>query len=208
MAGTVVTFIIMFSIGINTGTTALIASFTGQKKYERADHVMGQTLFLAIIASILMVIFAIFGVDPLLTLLGAEDLVHTYASEYLKITFFGSITIFLMFGITQGIRGSGDAKTPLKVLIIANIINIVLDPLLIMGYGFFPRMGVAGSAVATISSRGVGLLLLVGHLLFGHSTIHFKLRHMIPNIPIIKRMFSIGFFAFLQVMDRIRSGYD
>jgi putative MATE family efflux protein len=202
IAGTVVAILMMMVQGITVGTTALIAHFTGDKNYEEADIVLGQTFILGLIGSFIMYIVAVFLVEPILILFGAKGEVLIYAADYLKITFGWSIVIFFFEGVNQALRGSGDAQMPLKALIIANILNIILDPLLIMGYGPFPQMGVAGAAIATALTRGIGFIFLFLHLTVGHSTLHFKVRHTKPNLFLMKRIISIGSFSSLQVFIR------
>jgi len=202
ISGTIVAILMMLVMGIGVGTTALIAHFTGDKKHENADMVLGQTLILGLLGSIIMIITAIFLVEPLLYVFGATGDVLVYAAEYLRITFGWSIMIFFFVGTNQALRGSGDAITPLKALIIANIINIVLDPILIMGYGFFPPMGVAGSAISTVFSRGVGFLFLLQHISFRHSTLHLSLKYLKPEPILMKRIINIGSFASVQAFIR------
>jgi len=141
-------------------------------------------------------------VEPLLRIFGASGDVLAYAADYLRINFIFSIFIFLFVGTNHALRGSGDARTPLYALVIANILNIILDPMFIMGYGPFPAMGVAGSAVATVLTRGIGVAFLFVHLLFGHSTLHFKLKYIKPHPILMARIVNIGFFASLQVFIR------
>lgn len=202
IAGTVVAILMMMVQGITVGTTALIAHFTGDRNYEEADQVLGQTFVLGLIGSFLMYIIAVFLVEPILILFGAKGEVLIYAADYLKITFGWSIAIFFFEGVNQALRGSGDAQTPLKALIIANILNIILDPLLIMGYGPFPQMGVAGAAIATALTRGIGFIFLFLHLTMGHSTLQFKVRYTKLNLFLMKRIISIGSFSSLQVFIR------
>jgi putative MATE family efflux protein len=202
IAGTVVAILMMMVQGITVGTTALIAHFTGDRNYEEADIVLGQTFILGLIGSFIMYIVAVFLVEPILILFGAEGEVLIYAADYLKITFGWSIAIFFFEGVNQALRGSGDAQMPLKALIIANILNIILDPLLIMGYGPFPQMGVAGAAIATALTRGIGFIFLFLHLTVGHSTLQFKVRYTKPNLFLMKRIISIGSFSSLQVFIR------
>jgi len=202
IAGTVVAILMMMVQGISVGTTALIAHFTGDRNYEEADIVLGQTFLLGLIGSFLMYIIAVFLVEPILILFGAKGEVLIYAADYLKITFGWSIVIFFFEGVNQALRGSGEAQIPLKALIIANILNIILDPLLIMGYGPFPQMGVAGAAIATVLSRGIGFIFLFLHITVGHSTLQFKARYTKLNLFLMKRIISIGSFGSLQVFIR------
>jgi putative MATE family efflux protein len=202
IAGTVVAILMMLVQGIAVGTVALVAQFVGEKEYEKADEVMGQTFILGLIGAAIMYILRLFLVVPLLGLFGVSGEVLNLAAEYLEITFGWSIVIFFFVGINQALRGSGDARTPLNALILSNIINIFLDPMLIMGYGIFPQLGVRGSAIATVGSRGFGLIFLILHTLFGHSTVHLKMKCLKPNVALMRRIISIGSFASLQVLVR------
>ncbi|MFH1380638.1 MAG: MATE family efflux transporter [Candidatus Omnitrophota bacterium] len=202
IAGVIISVIMIAAIGISAGTTALIAHFVGKKDYASADNTLFQTFIVSVVCSIGMALIGIFGTVNLLRLFGATPEVIPPALDYLKINFIWSIFIFLFIGFNQALRGSGDAVTPLKILIIANIINIALDPLLIFGLGFFPQMGVAGSAAATVISRMIGVLILLRHLLFGHSSLHFHRGIFKINFLLMGRMVKIGFFASLEILIR------
>jgi len=202
IAGAILATILMVAIGISAGTTALIAHFIGKKDYNSADNVLFQTIVISLVCSVLMALVGLFGTNNLLQAFGATADVIPAASEYLRINFTWSIVIFLSLAFNQALRGSGDAVTPLKILIVANIINIILDPFLIFGWWFFPRMEIAGSALATIISRAIGILILLRHFLFGHSTLHFQRSAFRINFILIGRMLKIGFFASLEVLLR------
>ena len=134
IAGTVMAIMMMLVQGIGVGTTALISHFTGEKNYEKSDEVLGQTLILGLIGSAIMLVVSFFLIEPLLKLFGATGEVLTYAADYLRINFNYSIIIFLFSGVNSALQGSGDVRTPLNALIIGNVLNIILDPLLIMGF--------------------------------------------------------------------------
>ncbi|MBN1869245.1 MAG: MATE family efflux transporter [Candidatus Omnitrophica bacterium] len=202
LAGVIIAVIMMAAIGISAGTTALIAHFIGKKNYGGADHVLSQTVILSVVCSFLMILIGLFGTTGLLRVFGASPEIIPAASDYLKISFIWSIFTFLFIGFCQALRGSGDAVVPLKVLIFANVLNVVLDPLFIYGHGFFPRMEVAGSAVATVISQAAGVFILLGHFLFGHSSLHFHKRNFRVNPVIMGRMVKIGLFASLEVLLR------
>jgi len=202
ISGIILSVIMIVAIGISTGTTALIAHFVGKKDYNSADSVLFQTVVISIVCSVLMVFIGLFGTNGLLRVFGANAEVIPAASEYLRIAFLWSVFIFLFIALNQALRGSGDAIVPLKVLVFANIINIILDPLLIFGFGFFPRMEVAGSAAATVFSRAIGVIIILRHLLYGHSSLHFHRGIFKVNFKVMLRMMKIGFFASLEVMLR------
>ena len=195
ISGVILFVVMVAAIGIATGTTALIAHFIGKKDYDSADIALFQTVILSIISSVGVALIGLFATVPLLRLFGATPEIIPAASQYLKIIFAWSIFMFLFIGFNQALRGAGDAVFPLKVLIFSNIINIILDPLLIFGFGFFPRMGVPGSATATVISRAAGVIILLGHLIFGHSTLHFrrnvfKINYLIRRIVKFNKIFT------------------
>ncbi len=202
IAGVILTIIIMVALGISTGATALIAHYTGRREYEKADNVLVQAIILSIISGGFVLAAGFLWIEPILLLMGATGEVMTYASEYLKIAFAFSFLIFLFFAFNQSLRGSGDTLTPLKALVLANILNIILDPLLIFGIGFFPRLEVAGSALATVISRAVGLLFLLKHFAFDYSSLHISKKVININIPVLTRMLKIGFFSSIEVLIR------
>ncbi|MCF7894942.1 MAG: MATE family efflux transporter [Candidatus Omnitrophica bacterium] len=202
IAGVIVSILIMVALGISTGTTALIAHYTGRRDYQKADNVLIQAIILSIICSILMLVTGLLWMEPILKIIGATPEVTPYAGEYLKIAFSFSFFIFLFFAFNQSLRGSGDTITPLKALIFANILNIILDPLLIFGIGFFPRLEVAGSAIATVISRAFGLLFLLKHFISGYSSLHLNKKSLYLNLSVLIRMVKIGFFSSLEVLMR------
>ncbi len=202
IAGVIIAVILMAVIGISAGTTALIAHFIGKKDYNSADNVLFQTVVVSVVSALGMALIGLFGVNGLLRIFGASLDVIPAASGYLKISFIWSIVIFLFIAFNQALRGSGDAMMPLKVLILANVINIMLDPLFIFGFGFFPGMGVAGSALATVISRAIGVIILLRHFVSGHSSLHFHKDIFKINFILIGRMLKIGFFASFEVLLR------
>ena len=202
MCGMMMGIIFTIAIGITTGTVALISRFFGAKDFKTADNVVVQTIFLAITASVIMGIGGYFLATPVIQLLGAKGNVVGLGSQYFKIISVGSFTIFITFSLTSTLRGAGDALTPMKVLIFSTVLNIILDPLLIFGIWIFPKMGVAGSALATVIARGIGMLLLINIFIKGHSYFHLKPKDFTLDIRMMWRIIKIGFFGSLQVLVR------
>lgn len=202
MCGIMMGIIFTVAIGITTGSVALISRLFGAKDFKSADTVVVQTILLAITASLIMGLGGFLLANPIIRLLGAKGDVIILGSQYFKIISTGSFTIFITFSLTTALRGAGDAVTPMKVLMFSTILNILLDPLLIFGIWIFPKMGVAGSALATVISRGTGMLLLINIFIKGHSYFHIIPEDFRIDFRTIRRIVKIGFFSSLQVLQR------
>ena len=142
--------------GLAMAVTAIIARRIGEKKGENASESAVQSIILAILSAIPFSIAGIFYAEELLTLMGADSWTLSYGTFYLQWMLGGNVVIMLLFVINAVFRGAGDAAIAMWVLGIANGINIVLDPLLIFGWGPFPAMGLEGAAIATNIGRSFG----------------------------------------------------
>jgi putative MATE family efflux protein len=138
----------------------------------------------------------------MLEILGAEKDVIMQGTAYMKISFLGSFTMILSVILSAVLNAAGDAVTPMKILAVSTVANIVLDPLMIYGLLGFPRLGVAGSALATVTARGIGVVLLLWIFLKGHSVIHLKFANVKIDLSIMKRIIRIGIFSSLQAIVR------
>lgn len=187
-------------MGISLGTVAMVARFIGARRFEEADNVAMQSLFMGILGSIPITLVGFFLAGPILQVLGARGEVLSLGISYLRIVSLGSITMFLPFITGSTLRGAGDAYTPMKILGFATILNIILDPLFIFGFWGFPRWGVAGSALATVLSQGVGALILLYILFRGRSVLHLNLKKARLNLEIMWRIAKIGVFGSLQMV--------
>jgi len=147
------------AMGLSMAVTAIIARRIGEKKKEEAGTVAVQAIFLALLASLPLALAGIFYSKELLALMGADDWVLQNGFRYTQWMLGGNVVIMLIFVINAIFRGAGDAAIAMRVLWISNGINILLDPMLILGWGPFPAMGVEGAAIATNIGRGAGVLI-------------------------------------------------
>lgn len=161
ICGVLMGIIRMGAMGISTGTVAMVSRFVGKKEHEAARAALNQSITLSILSSAVIAVLGSIFAAPLLRALGAAEEVVPHGVSYLRIMCMGSITMFLSIILSAGMRGFGDATTPMIAMGIASLLNIGLDPLLIFGIGPFPRLEVAGSALATVFSRGVGSVILL-----------------------------------------------
>lgn len=155
-------FAIFMAIGVSANV--YIAKYTGAGKQERVKKVTSQAILLAVITGILFGIITLFLSKQLLMLMGVEPEVLIVANSYFRIIGIPSIFISLMFVLSSILRGSGDTKSPMKISIFINLLNIVLDYVLIFGFFLIPSFGLEGAAYATLVSRVVGSVLLLMYI--------------------------------------------
>ncbi|MBX2965234.1 MAG: MATE family efflux transporter [Cyclobacteriaceae bacterium] len=152
---------LLYSIGMGlaTAVTAIVARRVGEKNLGDAGLSAIQSIFLALLASVPFAIAGIFYSKELLFLMGADEWVVNEGYRYTQWMLGSNAVIMLLFVINAVFRGAGDAAIAMRVLIIANGINILLDPLLIFGWGFIPALGIEGAAIATTIGRSVGVFI-------------------------------------------------
>lgn len=155
-------FAVFMAIGV--AVNVFVANNLGAGKVERARHIAQQAVILSVLLGILFGIITLFFADRLLLLMGIEDAVLQAGSLYFKVVGIPSILMSLMFALSSILRGAGDTKSPMKVSIVVNIVNIVLDYILIFGFWMIPGMGILGAALATVAARIVGTVLLLNYI--------------------------------------------
>ncbi|MFH1783644.1 MAG: MATE family efflux transporter [bacterium] len=199
MSGAVIMIVVIFVMGLGRGTSAMVARFIGAKQVEEANRVAMQSIFLALVISFLLAIVGYLITPFLFNLLAAGPGVISLGTGYMRIIFLGGISMVFLFLISSIFQGAGDAVTPMKLIIIAALLNAVLDPLLIFGISFFPKMGVSGAALATVCSQGFGALIGIYLLAKGRSLIHVNMRMLKFDFSMIRRVLIIGIPASLQM---------
>lgn len=181
--------------GLAIAGTIMVSQLKGKGDIEKVDFIAAQTLlmmfFVAIISSVIGFILS----QPLMSLMGAAPDVLQPATDYLQISFAGLIFMFGFFVYQSLMRGVGDVKTPLYIVFGTVLLNMILDPLFILGYGPIPGYGVAGAAIATIGTQGIATFIGMYMLFNGKHGIHIKMQNLKIHFPTIKKMFLLGFPA-------------
>jgi putative MATE family efflux protein len=187
------------AMGLSIGVMAVIARRIGEGNPEGASIAAFQGIALAvIIAAVLGIVGGIYAHD-LLRLMGANDEIIAVGGTFARIMLAGNGVIMLLFMMNAAFRGSADAAIAMRVLWLANGINLVLDPCLIFGLGPFPEMGVTGTAVATTIGRGVAVLLQLFVLFRGHARIQLAWRHVRLNSDVMLRVLRLSGTGTLQI---------
>jgi len=152
------TVVFTLALGLSIGVTATVARRIGEQDPDGAARVTVQAIALGIaVAAVIGVSGAILAPD-MLRVMGASPESVATGVGYTRVMLGGNVTLLLLFMINAAFRGAGDAVVAMRVLWLANSINIVLDPMLIFGVGPFPELGVEGAAVATNIGRGIGVV--------------------------------------------------
>ncbi|MFN7115375.1 MAG: MATE family efflux transporter [Saprospiraceae bacterium] len=196
----VLTLIYSVAIGMSTAATAMVARRVGEQKPEEASVAAMQSIFLAIGLSVLIGVPGFIFADDILRFMGGSEQLIAAGVGYTRIALGSNIVVMLLFLLNGVFRGAGDAAIAMRVLWIANGINIVLDPLLIFGIGPFPEMGVEGAAMATMIGRGTGVLLQIYYLIKGTGVIKLAKRHLVIVWDVIARLLSVGWTGTLQFL--------
>lgn len=187
-----------FAIGLGIGATATVARRIGEKDADGAARSATHAIYLGLIVSIVLGAVGIVFAADFLRLLGAEPQVVEQGTTFTQIMLGGNFVIIFLFLLNSIFRGAGDAAIAMRVLWFANILNIILDPLLIFGFWVFPELGVTGAAVATFIGRGAGVVFAFWYLFRGEKRFHIHAEHWRLDPELLWRLVKVSATAVLQ----------
>jgi putative MATE family efflux protein len=170
------------AMGLGIGASSVIARAIGEGDMSRVQRFTTNSLLLALLAVVLFSSAGLFTIDPLFTLLGATPETLPLIRDYMEVWYFGMMFLVVPMVGNSAIRAAGNTFTPSLIMTLAAGINIIMDPLLILGLAGFPQMGIRGAAIATLISRA---MTLVASLL----VLHYKERLLSLKVPSLKDMF-------------------
>jgi putative MATE family efflux protein len=190
--------IFAIGLGLSLSTTAMVARRIGEKDPEGAAVAGVQAIAIGLAVSALMGIPCLLYAPELLRLMGASPQIIAVGSGYARIALGGGGVIMLLFLNNAIFRGAGDAAIAMRLLWVSNIINLILDPCLIFGWGPFPKLGVTGAALATFTGRSIGVLYQFYRLLRGTERIHILTKQIHVNFQVLVRLLRVSLTGILQ----------
>lgn len=193
---------ILYSVawGLAMGVTALVARRAGEKNFTDAAGVAMQAIIIAGAFSLLISIIGLVFPKEILAFMGAGKETVRDNFRFTQLMLGANMVIMFLF-VNNGIfRGAGDASIAMRALMIANIINIILDPLLIKGIGPFPKMGLMGAAVATTIGRGIGVIYQFYHLFKGKDLVQLRLDQLRVKWKIIRQILNTSYGGMFQFL--------
>ena len=186
--------------GTGVGTNALASRRFGERNIEATNQVAGQIFPLTAIFSIIFLITGVCFARQVATLLGATPDIVALTADYLVFIGWG-MPFFLFRLMSRNIfHAAGDAIKPMIFTIIGAVVNAILDPFFIFGWGPFPEMGVGGAGLATTISGGIAAVLSYYFLVGGRSAYGLNLHHIKPSLPIMAQIYHVGLPSILMEM--------
>ena len=192
LSESVMTLIYALAFGIGAAATALVARRIGEKDEKGASKAAIQAIILGVFISLILGIFSWFYAGDLLRIMGASESVVALGSTYTQLMFGFNIIIMLLFVLNGIFRGAGNAAIAMQSLWVANLINIILDPCLIFGWGIFPELGLTGAAIATIIGRSIGVMFQLYVLFKGSSLIKISIKDFLFDLEIVKTIIRLA----------------
>ena len=189
--------------GFGMAATILIGQNMGRRDVDAARRVLGTTLGMFVVVSTAVVIAGWLLSPALLRLLGTPAEVYPLALAYLRVIFLAMPAGFVSVLLTMALRGVGDSLTPLKFMALGSLVDVALNPVLILGLGPAPRMGIEGSAVATLIANSVSFLALLSYIYAKDLVVRLRgpeLRYLIPDLALMRTIVAKGFPMGLQML--------
>ena len=194
------TIVYALAMGLGIGATALVARRIGEKDAEGAAHAAVQAIVLALAIAAVLGVAGVLLAPRLLDLMGASPEVVATGLGYTRIMLGGEAAIIILFVVNAIFRGAGDAAIAMRVLWMANLVNIVLCPVLIFGLGPFPALGVTGAAVATTTGRSLGAAFAIWRLTRPDGRVPVARRHLRVDLRVVGQIVRLAGSASLQLI--------
>jgi putative MATE family efflux protein len=186
--------LLAFGMLIGVGSSTLVSIRLGEHNKGEAEHILGNALTMIAVFSLVLSGIGLLWLDPLLIALGAEPEVLPYARTFTRIVLAGNVFMHVGFGLNTIIRAEGNPRLAMATMLISAILNTLLNPLFL----FVMKLGIGGSALATVISQLVSSVWVLSHFLSKASVLKLRLHNLRPNWRIIKDIVAIGMSPFFM----------
>jgi putative MATE family efflux protein len=183
---------IAFAMGTAVGMNALVSRHLGEKNFDRANRVAVNGIWLALFTAIVFCVGISLTTDRFFHLLTQDAQIITYGTTYLHIIGWLCFGVFFQVVFEKLLQATGKTFYSMITQIVGAVINVILDPMLIFGIGPFPKMGVAGAAIATIFGQTVGTILAIYFNIHFNKELHLDMRKYRLSGEIVGHIYSIG----------------
>ncbi|AWB69051.1 MATE family efflux transporter [Saccharobesus litoralis] len=187
--------VISLTIGLGIGTSAVVAKVLGKGDNLLAKQHATNALIISLIMVAFLCVVGFLTIEPLFRLLGADETTLPYIKEYMEIWYIGCCCLVLPMVGNSVLRASGDTKTPSQIMALGGLINAVLDPILIFGFGPIPALGMQGAAIASLISWAVGTAVILYLLAYSRGLIYRRIPSVSCFVDSAKVILKIGFPA-------------
>ncbi|MDI3537191.1 MAG: hypothetical protein PWP52_905 [Bacteroidales bacterium] len=196
--------LIAISVGTSVGVTSLISRSLGEGERKKAGLAAENAILISLVLGALVAILGLALAVPITKIFTSDPVLIDMTSRYIRIIMIGSMALFTP-QVLQGIlQGEGNTLIPMVMMIASAALNVVLDPLLIFGLGFFPELGIEGAAYATVFSRLIGGAVLIFFIIRSKHDISISLKSFKVQPAIIGEIYKVGFPAMaMQLMGSI-----
>ncbi|EIJ39777.1 putative efflux protein, MATE family [Galbibacter orientalis DSM 19592] len=188
--------------GLTLGGTVIVSQHKGAGDQKMVNYSASQTVIVIFFISIFLAFLGYYLADPLMRLVGAGPEILNDSVTYFKVSSWGFIFLFMFFVYQSLMRGIGNVLIPMYIVLATVILNLILDPLFIFGYGSIPGYGVAGAAIASIITQGISAMAGMWILFRGKRGIKIKFSHMKFDFKWVKNLFVIGIPSSLDQSSR------
>ncbi len=203
LAFPIVFIIISLGAGMAIAGSILVAKRKGAQDQKAVEHISSQTFFSVVLISLVLAIMGYFSSPYLVAMMKTEPAVYREAVAYLKITFLGLPPSFIYLTFQSLMRSIGKVKLPFYIVLTTVLLNLILDPLFIFGFGdLIPAYGVKGAAIATVGTQILSAVISLYFLFKGNQGIHINLRDYTPDFKLIKELFKLGVPVSIEQVSR------
>ena len=197
ISGLAITFPLMnlsaaFGAAVGVGASTFISVKLGQKDYDTAKHILGNTMTLNLITGLGVGLVCLLFLDPILRFFGASDQTIPYARDYMVIILLGNVITHMYFGLNAVLRAAGKPKHAMSATIFTVVLNTLLDPLFIYTFG----LGIKGAAYATVLAQSLALIWQLYIFSRPKELLHFKRGTFRLQSSIIRNIIAIGLSPF------------